>query len=318
MSTVRSGDLDVLTVPDGEFKLVAPCLHAALFMEAEFSQIPQQVLAVYERYLALCPAERLRWYATENMTRHKAATPRAFDMLRGWLKPGAPARKEWHIQLKEGADDIDTPSRAFEIDGVAPGGYAHGRRTNMIACSFAADPSAEAIAAFSAFVTEMFGRCPFRWGYAGYALQMSPYREGDAQQAAWRLSMQYPGADIVTASDEYLRVGRGGIKNINWMTMLGGEFAQKLGGETALRERLPPEIHVEPIGQGVLVRTGDAPQLGHVNRQDFLPAYRAVYRVLEPLQRPIVQGFTAFALPGDDYKEKTTAWLRRFSDEDHA
>jgi hypothetical protein len=317
MNTVRDGDLDVLTVPDAEFKLVAPCLHVALFTDTDFSQISQQALAIYERYLALCPPGRLRWYSTENMTRHKVATPRSFDMLRGWLKLGAPARKELHIQLKEGADDIDTPSWAFEIDGVAPGGYAHGRRTNMIACSFAPDSSADAIAAFCVFATEMFEQCPFRWGYAGYALHMSPYKESDSQQAAWRLSMQYPGVDIVTTSDEYLRVGRGGIKNINWMTMLGPEFVQKLGGETALREQLPPGIYVGPVGQGLVVRTGDAPELGHVNRQDYLPAYRAVYKTLEPLQRPIVQGFTAFALPGNDYKEKTTAWLRRFSDENH-
>jgi Protein of unknown function (DUF3396) len=315
MSGLRQTDLDALTVPDGEFRLVVPCLHAALYTERDFTTIPAPVLAIYDRYLAGFPPERLRWYATENMTRHKPATARQFNMLRGWLKPGAPPRKEIRIELKDGADDIDTPGCRVEVDGVEAGGYAYGRRTNAIACSFPADPSDSSIASFFDFVADMFDRCPFRWGHAGYALQMSPYRPLDAHLAAWRLSMQHPGVDIVTTNNDYLRVGRAGIKNVNWLTMLGPEFVKLLGGSAALRELLPAEVDVLPVGAGVMIRAVAAPALGHVNRQDRLPAYRAVYKALEPLQRPIVQGFTSFSLPGGDHKEKTTAWLRRFADD---
>lgn len=317
MSEPLRSDLKALVVPDEQFRLVAPCLHVALFTDMEFTAVSEQVLSVYERYLGLCPPGRLSWYATENMTRHKPATARTFDMLRGWLKPGAAPRKELRIQLKDGADEIDTPTWVFEVDGVGPGGYAHGRRTNAIVCSFPADPSKEAIEVFSGFVLQLFEQIPFRWGYAGYALNWSPYRQPSAHMAAWRLSMQHPGADIVLTSTEYLRVGRAGIKNINWMTMLGPELLQEIGGPAALREQLPPEIDIRSIAQGIVIRTGDAPELGHVNRRDTLPAYRAAYKVLEPLQRPIVQGFTSFSLPGGDHKDKTTAWLRRFADEEH-
>lgn len=99
--------------------------------------------------------------------------------------------------------------------------------------------------------------------------------------------------------------------------MLGPDFVEKLGGAATLQQKLPPGVVLRPVGSGVTVRTAQAPELGHVNRQDFLPAYRAVYKVLEPLQKPIVRGFTSFSLMGSDAKEKTTAWLRRFAAEDH-
>jgi len=98
------------------------------------------------------------------------------------------------------------------------------------------------------------------------------------------------------------------------LTILGPEFADRIGGVAAIRHALPESVGVIQVGNGVILRAGPVPGWGHVNRQDLLPDYRAVYKVVSPLQDPIVQRYTSFSLPGGDHKQKTTAWLRRFAD----
>jgi hypothetical protein len=314
MSNIDAGPEAAFTVLKGGARIVSFCCDVSLYTGADLSSIPEQVLYIYDRFLALCPPERLRWYATEHMSKHKPVTPRVLDMPRGWLKPGAPPQKTISIDLKDGVGADEAPEYSFWVYGSEPGDLRYGRDANSIRCTFPGPWAVTTPEALLTFATDACAHFPYIWGHAGLVLETSPYYRGDSHTAAWRLSMQHPGLDISNPVTDASMVRRDGIKGVNWLTMLGPEYADRIGGFDAIRQKLPESVEIIPAGHGVILRAGPAPRWGRVNEQDLLPEYRAVYKVVAPLQDPVVQRYTSFSLPGGDHKAKTTAWLRRFGD----
>lgn len=314
MGNIEVGTEAAFTVMDGDVRIVSFCCEVALYTGVDLSSIPKQVVHIYDRFFTVCSPERLRWYATENMTKHKPVTPRVLEMLRGWLRPGAAPRKVINIALKDGIGFDEAPEYSFWVYGSEPGDLDHGRDANSIRCAF---PGAWAVAnpkALLAFAADACAHFPYLWGQAGFALEMSRYYRGQSHIAAWRLSMQHPGLDISnTIADTSL--GLRGVKGVNWLTMLGSDYAGRIGGFDSIRQNLPESVELIPAGDGVILRAGPAPRWGRVNAQDLLPEYRAVYKVVAPLQDPIVQPYPSF-FPGGDGKAKTTAWMRRFGNGD--
>jgi len=303
------------TVMQGDTRIVSFCCDVALYTTVDLSSIPAAVLDIYETFLGICSPDRLRWYSTENMTRDKPVTPRVLDMLRGWLKPGAPPRKVINIDLKDSRRFPDAPEYSFWIAGNEPGSDNHGVDANLIRCTFPGAWGTERSADLFQFAADACVKIPYIWGHAGFVLETSPYERGPGHVAAWQLSMQHPGLDISNPVTDPTMIRGDGIKGVNWLTMLGPGFVERLGGAARMREQLPESVAIVPAGDGVILRAGPVPKWGHVNRQDFLPDYRAVYALVAPLQDPIVQRYTSFSLPGGDHKMKTTAWLRRFADD---
>ncbi|WNG63014.1 DUF3396 domain-containing protein [Archangium gephyra] len=102
------------------------------------------------------------------------------------------------------------------------------------------------------------------------------------------------------------------IDGVHWLNFLGPPVLQELGGVSALRSRLnAPETTVQAIDEGrAVVTLGDWPEAGDFTRDNALPAYRELSRVLEPwLDKPFnapgfrVEGFT---------QEEAIRWARRF------
>ncbi len=310
------------TVPESAFtfvkddgtRIVSFCCDVALYTGEDLSSIPDSVLHIYDRYLAVCSPERIKWYSTENMTRHKPVTHRVLNMLRGWLKPGAPSRKTIYIDLKDGASFDDAPEYSFEVFGCEIGELGYGEDANAIRCTFPGRWGVDHADLLLNFAADACAVFPFMSGHAGFVLETSPYYKVDGEVTAWQMSMKHPGLDISNSVTDPVALGRDGIKGVNWLTMLGPEFADRIGGASAMRQVLPKSVTILSAGNGVILQAGPVPCWGNVNRQDLLPDYRAVYKLVAPLQDPIVQRYTSFSLPGGDHKEKTTAWLRRFAD----
>ena len=107
-----------------------------------------------------------------------------------------------------------------------------------------------------------------------------------------------------------------GVETVNWLTLVGKIPLGKLGGAATLRAALArnPQIQVIDTAHGVIVKAGDQPQLGDVNRNEFLPLYREVYGALQPVIEPVIARFRPLLLGGalEEETEKTDCWLRRF------
>lgn len=98
----------------------------------------------------------------------------------------------------------------------------------------------------------------------------------------------------------------GFIKGVNWYTLMGDVFVERLGGDAALRKALDrDDIRVERINHCVLVRAGPFPRLGAP--EEGLPEpYVFVNKVLRVLRNPKPDGLHFYDphLPNADNKER--------------
>ncbi|QDL53947.1 type VI immunity family protein [Rhodoferax aquaticus] len=105
----------------------------------------------------------------------------------------------------------------------------------------------------------------------------------------------------------------GHIKGVNWYTLLGDVFVDRLGGEAALCQQLArPDIGVERQGQCLLIRAGDLPRLG-APEEGLIEPYAFVNRAVRSLRIPEHGGMHTYmeAVERAD-SDNTQAWITRF------
>lgn len=110
------------------------------------------------------------------------------------------------------------------------------------------------------------------------------------------------------------KVGRWGfIKSVNWYTLMGDVFVERLGGDAALRAALDrADIQIERINHCTLVRAGPIPRLGAP--EEGLPEpYVFVNKVLRVLRNPKPDGLHWYDphLQNADSRN-ARAWQARF------
>lgn len=137
---------------------------------------------------------------------------------------------------------------------------------NMLYLEFP-DDFLESVSAddFVTFIYKVAAMREFDSGYCGYAFQhlfMSLRKESflDISHKA----MRYLGFDI--SSDRFRLYSRHRVCNISWLTLLGKEITEGLGGVSAIQEALPSSIGIQEVGSGVMIRAADIPIVGDVNR----------------------------------------------------
>ncbi|MBA1363901.1 type VI immunity family protein [Burkholderia gladioli] len=124
--------------------------------------------------------------------------------------------------------------------------------------------------------------------------------------------------DDLTAAYDHLHPGAkvarwGFIKGVNWYTILGELFIDRLGGEDAIRQKLDrSDIHIERANACLMIRAGDFPRLGAP--EEGLPEpYVFVNSVLRVLRDPKPDALHTYIpdLPSADVKN-ARAWAARF------
>jgi hypothetical protein len=124
-------------------------------------------------------------------------------------------------------------------------------------------------------------------GYAGLACNL-PYGDRLYQPHGFRIAQQYSGLIEDSVPSFHLLQLVSGIKAVNWLTLLGPGYIDKLGGRAPLMQSLRlPDVEVKETANGCfIIRAGLVPALG-VPTQDGHPnpppAYVAVKRVLKPV-----------------------------------
>jgi hypothetical protein len=305
---------DVITF-DEELMVVNFDFDIVLYNSQDFTKTADGVQFFYDRALALCPRGALRWHATENMSSHRAVTPKVLQMLPNWLRPGAPARPVVHIHLKDGATYADAAGYSIWLWGDEPTNVGrYGRHSNVLRCTLPAADAAERLDELRELAIELCRRVPFDSGHAGYVLETTPYRQESSERAAFRGSMRYPGLDISNPLTDSVALRREAIKGVNWLTMVSTDMLDRIGGLRAVAAKLPADVIVHQVPAGAIFQADVAPRFGE-EAGDDLSAYRAVYGALADLQRPLLDRYGAFDLPGGTHREKTRAWLQRLSNE---
>ncbi|MGN6084856.1 type VI immunity family protein [Trinickia sp.] len=190
-----------------------------------------------------------------------------------------------------------------------------------------------------AFLRYLCEQLDVRGGYGGLsAVTAYDYHNWQAQE--WAIAQRFSGIEIdacahlsthewcpdsfdgteerMTAYYPYLNPGSnvgswGFIKGVNWYTLLGDLFVERLGGDAELRKALDrDDILIERINHCVLVRAGPFPRLGAP--EEGLPEpYVFVNEVLRVLRNPKPDGLHLYDphLPNADSKH-ARSWEARF------
>lgn len=149
-------------------------------------------------------------------------------------------------------------------------------------------------------------------GYGGFGILDSPDPgvASKQQQLTYALARRFPGleADYPISSVHYLKDG---IKGVNWLTVIGEPWLEKLGGLPVLQAGLGEPFLLHEYAGGVVIQAGRMPQLGDTNRQMDIAEYRHLARLVKPIRVSDHASFPAWS--GFD-SEKTRAWLARFDE----
>lgn len=288
--------------------IVKLCFGISLYTEKPLSAFPKAVIKAFTRFNSIVGEESLCFYATETMSKHKAVTPRAREMLKDWFGPAAPANESYGIEYHNGAAFNAAPSIKFEVSGTEAVDGERAETATLIRMSLPAEWGTAKSAQALELTTELCELLPFRSGSAGFAFEYSRYYEEEALDHAISSSMRHPGIDIHDSVNDCHAVDFDGVRGVGWLTILDSKFMKQLG-------KLPKLKHCEviPIKAGAIIKAGPAPAIGDVNRKDNLPAYREAFKLVQPLTEVAIERSPWFDID-TDAEERTMAWLKRFSE----
>ncbi len=145
----------------------------------------------------------------------------------------------------------------------------------------------------------------------GYAIRFDDRYRARAFNQVYRWASRYIALDIQVPEEMAWRTPDG-LPGTNWLTVIGGPLAEKLGIDLEeLRTREWPEgITALPADDDLLIRAGEAPVLGDLNRLRLPREYTDVACVLAPY---LVKDPPE--LWGPFYSsEHSLPWFRRFLD----
>jgi hypothetical protein len=289
-------------------RLISIGADVVLYIDPPLTEVADSVLRAFDSFLGFCPKDQLHWYRTNTMTKHEPATPRALGLLKTWLRAGARARDSAALEFIDSENPVSTPDHLFGVAWFSRESKYFEKRVNWLRIMFPAAILESAPDVTMTLVKELADHTPFVSGHAGYCLERTLYYESASADAAYPLLMRHPGLDFSVAQLVGRTVLRRHIKGINWLTLLSPALAEKVGARK-LASAEAEGISVVKTKHGVIVKAGDRPQIGDVNRRDRVPAYEAAYRLLKPLMAP---SYGSFPLSANDAYDKTQRWYHRF------
>ena len=296
------------TLKDGKHIQASPCLEVVAFSYDP----PAASGPGFDRFLRAFArrfGDRLKFYRTGDMKRFRPFDSRTLDAPLHWFSDDKIlGTKMLGFMAHSGDSGLNVYPPALKL---SLWGFAEPPRF-VFRMALPVDENA-APDEFVSFVRDALADFPLESGHCGYSFvwnETDISLEQDVCAWAAPLLLRHPGlgyGDAFTLSN----AADQGIVAVSWLTFLGPRITADLGGQQDLESRCPPDVSALPLGSGgVLLRAGSAPQLGDVNRQYLLPAYRAVGQLVAPhcttdeaFEDVVIAGMT---------EEDAHGWLRRF------
>lgn len=300
-----------LGAPDG-VRLVTIGLGFSLYIREPLSSCASELLRFHDAFVHEYPPPGiLKFYATENMRQHKRITKATLSMLPTWLKADAPPREYVCLQMKDGDHHQSAPHHKVEVYGIEARSKLFNRgRANIVSLLIPFVTEAAGQEKFRDKFIEACSGFPIQSAIGGLTFECSRYEKESSQTHAWSQSMRLKATDICRIPEDAIAVGVDGLKGIGWLTALGVEALEPIGGASQLRRQLPSEIEIIPIPGGVVFQIGKAPIAGDANRAEDLSSYVALYLLLRPMIDLAAKRSISFNLE-KDYVERTEAWFGR-------
>lgn len=298
----------LFTLKDDDESVATPCVDIVAFAFG----LPEKIGAGLARFLHAYTSafgNRQRFYRTGDMKRYRVQDAKAIEGPYHWFSdPDILATKmlDYGSHSGETASQIQSPALRMSLLGPMDPPRFVLRMALPVAWG---DHPDQVIA----LAQDALAEFPLSSGYAGHSLLwevVDPLVTRKVLQWSIPLMLRYPGLGYGDA----VRMSNGaqhGVAAVNWLTFLGAEAAAALGGLAALKRSAPAGVSALALGKGgVILRAGDAPQIGDANRQDTVPIYSAVGELVAPMVAPD-EALDRILIKGMS-EEAAHDWLRRF------
>jgi hypothetical protein len=263
-----------------------PCLSIVFFSDAQISSDePPDLLAPYRIFVEKY-GSKVSYCRTSGGQMHaKKITEKDLTMPIQWLAdPKKRVRSQLDIELRTGKtrDEWRPPCLDFSHDKTKP------------QCTYCQTsiPLEEyehlGLNGVMSYLNRSLTGFPLLSGYVGYSCSWdhSDPRVEDATKPYFHQWLQrHPGLMAPNVMSQG-RVAHKSLVDLGWITLLGKEYCDRLGGIDSLRTSLAilPNLVIDQIDGGALIRIGDIPRLGDTRIGDNLVNYQAVGKVLSPLR----------------------------------
>ena len=293
-------------------------LTAKLYYAQDMTELADVFRLAAETYMAFIPPNTINFYNNhEDWRPYKARSlNRLFNRFTAkdddgyWLD---------FAQLAYAEDE----DGSYAIDSVGNYGFGFAGRNRArsgwdsdvcaIQCEFPHNELLRSgVEPFIAFVEGLAGFAPFDSGHVGFSFKHDPHTGGN-QECPW-ISFKAPRfLAIHPYHSNYEHYTRHRLANVNWLTLLGTELSEKLGGIDVMRATLSDAVTVKSLKYGTMLMAGETPPLGDVNQQaPDLGPLREVARLTRPcwlddatLSNDILNSFW-------HEPEDREAWINRF------
>jgi hypothetical protein len=149
-------------------------------------------------------------------------------------------------------------------------------------------------------------------GYGGYVfVESSDIGNADEiQPTVYAMASRFPGIEV-DRPIKHIRYVDEGIKGVNWLTVLGPQWASKAGSASDLRSSLGAGYFVEEYDGSLLIQAGPQPEMGDVHQRLWPRFYPKLARLLKPIR---ITKHGSFDNAGENRftKETSKEWLQRF------
>lgn len=285
----------------------------AFFLPGPINQSVSAIDRAFDLFLAMTPKDTFRWASVGASSEEwKPFSDSTIARCKAQLRPDAAAkRKMTAFELVDSEVGGSVPHYGITVLGEPLDGKLPNERT-LFQMSF---PISLAIAGnvenFIAKLVEIAAVLPVDSGYGSPAIQWAQFDRDTAIKQSRAIVAKHPGYDINLNTTGRTWIGSR-VRGARWLSFLGPQILEALGGSDALRKKLPTPFEVQSVGSCVMVRAGRLPEIGDTARSVDTPLLREVAEVLEP-----VTAFEEVVLLGslaDWDKDTLRKWERRFLD----
>ena len=148
------------------------------------------------------------------------------------------------------------------------------------------------------------GDLPFLSGIAGLSMNYEDVYINGSNHLTLPIIGRYQGVNVINPW-RYRKLD--GVPTVNWLTFVGAESLERLGGHDKVAAQASGGVRVYPLARGAMLRAGPRPLMGAVNRQEAMDDYYTVGRILAPVKstREISSDVAGTV-------EATIEWMHRF------
>lgn len=292
-----------------------PAIRLAVGMELYFSrpmsQYREQILEVWNRFLAWRGAQALTWARLGGGNKSRKMSKAAYKAIEAWLDGSRRYGQTCFITVESG-DWEQIGDEQFRVEGTdvpldVEAGYTTLNFVQVrVPLQTTEDPDA-----LAARLLALAEPLEFVCGTAGLMLHVSPIHNNLWWKEIRELVTRFEGVGPHGVEKGQWRAFFG-LTGINWLTFIGPEHLKTLGGIDAVEAEAAAATGVSAtrVGSGLVLRAGARPRVGDRNKPSpALDPYREVHRIVGSAL--FLDEDFAFH-HGDFDGSATVEWLKRF------